>query len=147
MPGALLAALLVSLPSALPAAELAVAIEVPAGRAKSVRLRAVPAGALLAVRIVASGRVLVSLVGARQLKEPTPDSKPVFRAAVQERIGFRVAIPEADDYVLVLSNRAGKEAVSVEVEIRAVRRKPQPPPRDYSPRPEKASVSPSASSI
>lgn len=143
MPGAFLAALFLLLP-ALPAlgAEAAVATEVPAGRSKSIRVRGVPAGTIIAVRIVTSGRILVSLVGMRQVKEPKPDAKPLFRGAVQDKMSFRVTIPQADDYVLVLSNRAGKEPVNVEAEIRAVRRAPKLPPRDYSPRPEKASWSP-----
>ena len=105
-------------------------------------MRGVPAGAVLAVRVVTSARVIVSLVGMRQIREPKPDAKPLFRGAVQDKLTFRVTIPQGDDYVLVLSNRAGSTAVSVEVEIRAVRQRPKPPPKDYSPRPEKASWSP-----
>ena len=143
MPGALLAALVFLFPAASAlGAEAAVATDVPAGRAKSIRVRGVPAGAIIAVRIVTTGRILVSLVGMRQIKEPKPDAKPLFRGAVQDKMSFRVTITQADDYVLVLSNRAGKEPVNVEAEIRAVRRAPKPAPRDHSPRPEKASWSP-----
>jgi hypothetical protein len=63
----------------------------------------------------------------KQLKEPKPDSKPVFRAVVQDKLSFRVAISDTDDYLLVLNNRAGRETLSVEAEIRAVRRAPKPP--------------------
>ena len=101
-------------------------------------MRSLPAGVLVAVRIVTSGRLLVALVGAKQLKEPQASSKPVFRGAVQDKLSFRVVVPEADDYVLVLSNRAGKETLKVEAEIRTVRRRPQPPAPNYSPRPDKA---------
>jgi hypothetical protein len=114
---------------------------------KSIRMRGVPAGTVVAVRIVTSGRLLVALVGMKQLKEPKPDFRPVFRGVVQEKLSFRVTISEADDYLLVLNNRAGKETLSVEAEIRALRRRPAPAPKDYSPRLEKASISPSASSI
>lgn len=111
-------------------------------------MRGLPAGTVVAVRIVTSGRLLVALVGMKQLKEPKPDSKPVFRAVVQDKLSFRVTISETDDYLLVLNNRAGRQTLSVEAEIRAVRRRPAPPaPGHYSPRPEKASMSPSASSI
>jgi hypothetical protein len=122
------------------AAEAAVATEVPPGKSKSIRMRSLPAGAMVAVRIVTSGRLLVALVAMKQLRQPGPGSKPVFRGFVQEKLSFRVTIPEADDYVLVLSNRAGKETLKVEAEIRAVRRRPKPPPREYSPRPEKAGI-------
>jgi hypothetical protein len=124
------------------AAEAAVTTEVPAGQSKSIRLRGVAAGTVVAVRIVTSGRLLVALVGMKQFKEPKPDSKPLFRGAVQEKLSFRVSVPEADDYLLVLNNRAGKETLSVEVEIRTARIRPRPAPKDYSPRPEKARLSP-----
>jgi hypothetical protein len=110
---------------------------VPAGQAKSIRLRGVPAGALITVRIATSGKLLVALVGMKQLKEPKPDSKPLFRGVVQEKLSFRITAPEGDDYVLVLNNRAGKETLSVETEIRVVRTRPKRPPA-HEPRPEKA---------
>jgi hypothetical protein len=68
-------------------------------------LRSIPHGALIAVRVITSGRILVSLVGARQLKEPRAGSKPLFRGVAQDKLAFRVTAPEADDYLLVLSNR------------------------------------------
>lgn len=149
MQGALLALLLFVSVSPAAAAEAAVTTEVPPGQSKSIRMRGLPAGTIVAVRIITSGRLLVALVGMKQLKEPKPDSRPVFRGVVQEKLSFRVTISEADDYLLVLNNRAGKETLNVETEIRALRRRPAPAPapKDYSPRPEKASISPSASSI
>jgi len=129
------------------AAEAALATEVPAGQSKSIRLRGIAAGTLIAVRIVTSGRLLVALVAMQQLRQREAKPKALFRGAVQEKLSFRVLIPEADDYLLVLNNRAGKETLKVEAEIRTVRRRPTPAPKDYSPRPEKASMSPSASSI
>lgn len=148
MPGALLAALLLFAAAGVAAQEAALQTEIAPGKSKSVRLRGVPQGTGIAVRVVTSGRLLVALVGLKQLKEPKPDSKPVFRAAVQDKLTFRVTAPRTDDYLLVLNNRAGRETIKVELEIRGLpaRRKPRPP-RDYSPRPEKASMSPSASSI
>jgi hypothetical protein len=91
-------------------------------------MRGVAAGTVLAVRIATNGRLLVALVGMKQLKEPKPDSKPLFRGVTQDKLSFRVTISEADDYVLVLNNRAGRETLSVEAQIRAVRRAPKPPP-------------------
>ena len=91
-------------------------------------MRSVAAGTVVAVRIVTSGRLLVALVGLKQLKQPKPDSKPVFRAVVQDKLSFRVTISDTDDYLLVLNNRAGTATLSVEAEIRAVRRAPKPPP-------------------
>jgi hypothetical protein len=142
VPGALLAALLLLASASSAAAEAAVATEIGAGQSKTIRIRSLPEGAAVGVRIVASGRLLVAFLALQQLKTPSAGAKPLFRGVVQEKLSFRVVVPEADDYVLVLSNRAGKEAVKVEAEIAAVRRRPKPPPKDYSPRPEKASWSP-----
>jgi hypothetical protein len=142
MPGALLAALLLVAAAPSAAAEAAVATDIQAGQAKTIRIRSLPLGAAVGVRISSSGRVLVSFLGMKQLKAPSTGAKPLFRGVVQEKMSFRVVIPEADDYVLILSNRSGKEAVKVEAEIQAVRRRPNPAPKDYSPRPEKASWSP-----
>jgi len=142
MPGALLAALLLVTAAPAAAAEAAVATDIPAGQAKTIRIRSLPVGAAVGVRISSSGRVLVSFLGMKHLKAPSTGAKPLFRGVVQEKMSFRVVIPEADDYVLILSNRSGKEAVKVEAEIQAVRRRPNPPPKGYSPRPEKASWSP-----
>jgi hypothetical protein len=141
--GAVLAALLLLAPAPAAAADAAVAVEVPAGQTRSIRIRNIPVGTMLAVRVATSGRLLVALIGARQLREPNRDSKPLFRGSVQDKLAFRVTVPVEDDYVLVLSNRGGNEARSVEAEIRAVRPARKPAPRDYSPRPEKASWSPS----
>ena len=125
------------------AAEAAVSTEIPAGQVKSVRLRSLPAGAVVAISIVSSGRILVAFIGAKQLKRTQGSPKAVFRGALQRKLSFKVTIPVADDYYLVFNNRRGSEALSVEAEIRAVRgrKKPSSPP-DHSPRPEKASWSP-----
>jgi hypothetical protein len=123
---ALLAALL-SLPAIAAPAEADVAFEMPPGQSKSIRMRSVAAGTVVAVRIVTGGRLLVALVGMKQLKEPKPNSKPVFRAVVQDKLSFGVTHAESDDYLLVLNNRAGRETLNVEAEIRAMRRSPKPP--------------------
>ena len=112
----------------LAAQEAAVATDIAPGKSKSVRLRSLPQGAVVAVRVTSSGRLGVALVGVKHLKGPKPDSKPLFRGVVQDKLSFRV------------TNRAGQETLKVEVEMRASRGRSKPPPRDYSPRPEKASL-------
>ena len=129
------------------AADAALSVEVPAGKSKNIRLRNLPAGGAMAVRIVSSGKLLVALLSERQLKSPQAGSTPLFRGVVERRITFKVAIPESGDYFLVLSNRGGAETLEVQAEIRAVGAPRRPAPRDYSPRPEKASMSPRFSSI
>ena len=140
MPRARLAALLLFIAGSAAAADAAVSTEIGAGKSKNIRLRNLPRGATMAVRIVATGKLLVAVVNAKDL------NTVLFRGAVERRITFRVSIPESGDYLLVLSNRGGAEALEVQAEIRAVAA-PKPAPRDYSPRPEKASMSPMLSSI
>lgn len=119
------------------AADAALSVEVPAGKAKNIRLRNLPAGATMAVRITTTGRVLVALVAERDLRAPQPGSLPLFRGVVERRLAFRVSIPESGNYFLVLSNRGGGSPLEVQAEIRAVARpNPKPAPR----RDERASL-------
>jgi len=119
---------------------------VPAGASKSVRLRGLPLGAVLMIRVTASGKLPVALVSAKQLKSPKP--RALFRAIIDRKLSVKVVIPEGGDYYFVLNNRRGGEALEVETDIRAERGRAKPPaPPGYSPRPEKARRSPSESSI
>lgn len=137
MPRALLAALLLLLAGIVAAADAALSVEVPAGKAKNIRLRNLPAGATMAVRITTTGRVLVALVAERDLRAPQPGSLPLFRGVVERRLAFRVSIPESGNYFLVLSNRGGGSPLEVQAEIRALARpNPKPAPR----RDERASL-------
>jgi hypothetical protein len=145
VPRAVLAALLLVFAASAAGADAAFAVEVAAGKSKNVRLRNVPGGATMAVSIVTTGKLLVALVNPQ-------GSRTLFRAIVEHKLAFRVSVPDRGDYFLVLSNRDGSETVEVQAQIRAVRGarpapSPQPAPRDYSPRPEKASMSPWLSSI
>ena len=146
MPRALLAALLLFLAGPAAAAEAGLAVQVPAGESKSIRLRNLPLGAVLIVRVIASGKLPVALVSATELRSSTP--RALFRAVIDRKLSFKVTIPESGDYFLVLNNRRGAEALDVETDIRAERGRVKPaPPPDYSPRPEKARRSPSESSM
>jgi hypothetical protein len=133
VPRALLAALLLALCGSLAAADAAVQLEVPAGKSKSVRLRNLPSGTVLQVAIKSSGRLLVALVSAKQLKSPEGKPQAVFRGALDRSLSFSVVVPERDDYFLVLNNARGSETLSVETAIRAQRGaqpKPAPERRD-----------------
>jgi hypothetical protein len=112
------------------AAGAQVSIEVPQGKTKTVRLRQLPRGTVLGVAISVSGKLLIALVSAAQLKSPKPE--PLFRGAVDSKMSFKVEIPEASDYYLVLDNRRGTEPVKATATIRAEKsaaRPSEPPPR------------------
>ena len=112
------------------AAGAQLSIEVPQGKTKTVRLRQLPRGAVVGVAISVSGKLLIALVSAAQLKSPKPE--PLFRGAVDSKMSFKVVIPEASDYFLVLDNRRGTEPVKATATIRAEKgaaRPSEPPPR------------------
>ena len=127
MPRSLLALLLALFLGGALGADAAVQLEVPAGKSKSVRLRNLPSGTVLQVAIKSSGRLLVALVSARQLKSPEGRPEPVFRGALERSLSFSVVVPETSDYYLVLNNTRGSETLSVQTAIRA-RRAAQPKP-------------------
>ena len=131
MSRALLAALLLAAVPAL-AGDAAMSFDVPAGQAKNIRLKNLPRGAGMAVRIVSNGKLLVALVSERQVKSPQAGRAALFRAVVERSITFRVEIPESGDYFLVLSNRGGAETRAVQTEIRtqSAPHKPAPQSRE-----------------
>jgi hypothetical protein len=112
--GALLIACTVQLAVA---ATAQVSVEVPQGAVRTVRLLHLPRGTVVGVTINASGKLLIALVSAVQLKSPKPEA--VFRASLERRMSFKVVIPETSDYYLVLDNRRGAEPVKATATIRA----------------------------
>jgi hypothetical protein len=108
------------------AAVAQVTLEVPPGKAKVVRLRNLPRGTQIGVLIEATGKLVVALRSATQVKTKSPDA--VFRGALEHKLTFEVSIPESDDYYLVLDNRRGAEPVKVTATIEAVARKKKAPP-------------------
>ncbi|MGH8739114.1 MAG: hypothetical protein ACREVC_17310 [Burkholderiales bacterium] len=107
------------------AATVQVTLNVPRGKAESVRLRRLPRGTVVGIALSASGRLGVALVGGAQLKTKKP--RALFRALVSRNMSFKVVIPESDDYYLVLDNRRGNEAVNVTATVQAVRGKKKAP--------------------
>lgn len=96
-----------------------VSTEIPAGKTKTVRLRNLPRGTDVTVRVDAAGKLGVALVSRAQLKLRSPQA--LFKGALDRRMTFRVTIPEPDHYYLVLDNRRGAESIKAQVTIRAQR--------------------------
>jgi hypothetical protein len=119
------AALLAGAPHPGYAATAQVTIGVPQGKLKSVRLRHLPRGTQVSIAIDATGRLGVALVSAAQLK--AGKARALFRAVLERRMSFKVAIPESDDYYLVFDNRRGAEPVTVTATVQAVRGKKEAP--------------------
>jgi hypothetical protein len=102
--------------------------EVPAGKWKALRLKGLPQGASLSVRVETSGPIAVIFVHQEELKRfPEKPVRPAFRGSVERRLSFRLSLPLAGDYYVILDNR--KNAADREVRVMidaAAARKPAP---------------------
>jgi hypothetical protein len=101
-----------------------VSVEVPDGKTRSVRLRNLPRGASVAVRISAAGKLQVVLISAAQLKSKKPEA--LFRGALDRSIAFQVTLQESGDYYLILDNRRGAAPVKARATIRAEKKSAAP---------------------
>lgn len=101
-----------------------VSIEVPAAKTKTVRLRNLPRGTHVTVRIDAGGKLGVALISGAQLKSRTPEA--LFRGVLDRRMTFQVVIPEPGHYFLILDNRRGSAAIKARATIQADRDSTRP---------------------
>ena len=112
------------------AAKASLAAEVGANTWKAVRLRGLPKDASLAVRVEASGPIVVLLVHEDEVKRFPNPVRPAFAGSLERRLAFRVTVPVAGTYYLILDNRKGSEKRAVRVLIEATRApRPQRTPR------------------
>src|SRR5581483_5265939 len=125
-------ALLLSTADSARAAEATLSVEVPAARWKAVRLKNLPKGTSVALQIVASGAIRVIVVDSTELKR-FPNTRPLFEATVDSRLGFSVVIPRSDDYYVVFDNRAATDARQVRMRVRAEAPRRTPPKPAPSP--------------
>lgn len=101
-----------------------VSAEIPGGKTKTIRLRNLPRGTNVTVRIDAGGRLGVALISGAQLKSPAPEA--LFRGTLDRRMTFQVVIPASGHYYLILDNRRGGAAIKVRATIRAERDSTRP---------------------
>ena len=118
----LAAALLVALTttaSVANAAQAQVNSKVPAGKWKAVRLKNLPEGASLSVKVAASGSLVVILVHEAELKRYPNSVSPAFQGTLERTLSFSVVIPEAGNYYIIFDNRRGVDERRVRVLIQA----------------------------
>jgi hypothetical protein len=107
---------------------------VPAEKWRALRLKNLPQGARLTVRIESSGPIRVILARESEVQRFPGGLKPTFRGSVERRLSFRVAIPVAGTYYVILDNRKGNATRDVRIYVEAhSARKPQPKPRPRQP--------------
>jgi hypothetical protein len=93
-------------------------MDVPSGQWKAARLKNLPKGATLAVKVESSGDVNIAILDSTSKGEPDT-SRPLFTGKVDRRLSFSVTVSEAGDHYLVLDNRRGSEPRAVKVTVQA----------------------------
>jgi hypothetical protein len=87
---------------------------------KAVRLRGLPKNASLSVRVEASGPIVVILLHESEVKRFPKPVRPAFAGSLERRLSFRVTVPLAGNYYVILDNRKGSEAREVRLLIEAL---------------------------
>ena len=116
----LLLGLAFSLPNA-EAAKAQVNSKVPPGKWKAVRLKNLPEGAGLGIKVTANGSLVVILVHEAELKRYPEPVSPVFQGTLDSALTFSVVVPDSGNYYVILDNRRGTEERRVRLQIEARR--------------------------
>ena len=101
------------------AAEAQINSKVAAGKWKAVRLKNLPEGASLGVKVIATGSLVVTFVHETELKRYAAPVSPLFQDTLDKTLIFRVAIPDHGNYFVILDNRRGASERQVRVLIQA----------------------------
>jgi len=134
----LLAALLAVFAAAALAADAQLSAEVPAEKWRALRLKGLTQGASLAVRVETSGPIRVILAREDEAQRFPRGLKPTFSGTAERQMSFKVSIPAAGTYYVILDNRKGDAMREVRIYVQALPpRKPQPQPAPRQPGMEK----------
>jgi hypothetical protein len=107
---------------------------VPAEKWKTLRLKGLPKNASLSVRVETSGPIRVILARQDEAQRFPKGVRPSFSGSAERRLSFRVTVPLAGTYYVILDNRKGDAAREVRIYIEALPpRKPQPKPAPKQP--------------
>ncbi len=112
----------------LAAATVRLSADIPAGKTKAVRIRSLPKGATVAVRVESTGPLVVAFVDSKSLRNAP---RPLFTGQVEKKLTFSVVIPETDHYFLVLDNRKGEEDRRVTIAVQAAGPPPEAPEQSF----------------
>lgn len=102
------------------ATKAAVSAEVAAASWKTVRLRGLVQGGSLAIRVQSTGPIGVFLIHERELGRLPQPVEPLFAGSLERLLSFKVSLPLAGAYYLVLDNRKGAESRSIKLAIEAL---------------------------
>jgi len=101
------------------AAQAQVNSKVPAGKWKAVRLKNLPEGASLSVKVAANGSLIVILVHEAELKRYPEPISPAFQGTLETTLTFSVVIPDSGNYYIIIDNRRGADERRVRILIQA----------------------------
>jgi hypothetical protein len=118
---ALLACLLGSPLPLCAATEGTFSTEVPPGKWKAVRVRNLPAAAVIAVEANSTGGVGIAFLDSEDFKNFPAVARPLFQGQFEQRLSFSVTIKTPGDYYALLDNRSGSAARQVVVTIKGSR--------------------------
>jgi hypothetical protein len=93
------------------------AVDVPSGRWKAIRLRDLPESAAVKVKIKSDGPVVVALVDETKYENYPDIERPLFQGNVHDKFTFSVKIPSAGHYYLIFNNISGIKEVKLDAII------------------------------
>jgi len=101
------------------AAEAQLNWKVPPGKTKKVRVKDLPKGTSLGVKVIATGSLVVILVHEDELRRNPASVSPVFQGTLDTTLTFSVVIPDSGHYLIILDNRRGASERQVRILIQA----------------------------
>lgn len=126
----LLAGLLLWAASGAYAVEAELSAEVPAEKWRALRLKGLSKGASLSVRVETSGPIRVILAREDEAQRFPKGLKAAFSGSADRRLSFRIRVPVAGTYYVILDNRKGDAQRDVRIYVEALpARKPRPKPK------------------
>lgn len=100
-------------------AEASVPLDIPAGSWKSIRLKNIPAGTVITLKLVTDGPVEILLLEEADYARFPKPARPVFRGKTQASITSSVRARNSGDHYVVVDNRSGDALRRVDVMVRA----------------------------
>jgi hypothetical protein len=94
---------------------------------KGVRLKSLPRGVSVVLKIESSDALRVIVVDSSELRR-FPNTRPLFEASMEKRLGFSVVIPRTGDYYVIFDNRKSTETRQIKLNVKAQPPAPSPPP-------------------
>lgn len=93
------------------------AIDVPSGQWKTIRLRNLPKGSAIRVEIKSNGPVVVALVNETKHEKYPDIERPLFESNIHDKLTFSVKIPASGHYYLMFNNISGIKDVMLDAVI------------------------------